>query len=164
MTRWNWVTIGCCCVTMLALWWFTPEIISCLGFSATSTQGQFGDQFGFYNALASSLTIILLAVATIYQHRQFETQQREYQELYAAERIRADQDFRRMEMQAEMINEQKQANRIALLHLRVKNEREFLTYHKAESHANPDEIEDAKKNLDKFEKQIKDEFNRVFVA
>jgi len=163
MTKYNWIAIGTCSAAIIALWWCTPIIISCFGINNIEEKGQFGDQFGFYNALASSLTIILLIIATIYQHQQFLIQKREYEDLSKSEAKRAEQDLERLRLQMELVKAQERSNSISLLNLRFKNERDLLEYQEKNSmRLDTDDIKKTRENLNILTKLINEDFNDVF--
>jgi len=72
--KWFWLFGG----LMFALWIFTPSLVSCLGGNEPPTKaGEFGDQYGFVNALFSGLALLGVMAGILIQGQEFRSQLRE---------------------------------------------------------------------------------------
>lgn len=131
-------------------WLFTPEIITHFGYSTIETHGQFGDQFGYFNSFSSVVTVILLIIASIYQHKQYLLQKDETIKAQQAEAAMKKQEF-------EMVRMQHESNKLQLLSLKFNHEKDLLIYLRSVSAAqitNRQRISECESRLNEISDQI----------
>jgi hypothetical protein len=109
-----WIVGGLFALLILGLWFATPSLVAWLagpGDTQLEGRGQYGDAYGFANALFSGLAFVGVVIAILLQSNELEFQIEELSSSVAAQRDQADALNKQLEQNRSVFEQQREAVR-----------------------------------------------------